>query len=250
MCGRYASSRPPDLLVDVFEIDQVDGDLSEHPLEPDYNVAPTKDVYAVLERRPRDEPEAPAVRRLHAVRWGLVPSWAKDPSIGNKLINARVETVADKPAFRRAFSARRCLLPADGYYEWYAEEGAGKRSPKQPFFIRPREGGVLAMAGLYEFWRDASRKRDDPQGWLWSAAVITTDAPDDLGRIHERMPMLVAPEHWARWLDPSASDPDELAALLVPAAPGLLEAYPVSREVNDVRHEGPQLIEPLPADNE
>jgi putative SOS response-associated peptidase YedK len=238
MCGRYAASRSPDDLVEEFEI----ADAPEAGPAPSYNVAPTDSVYAVVERVPRGEPEgAPPRRQLRAVRWGLVPSWAKDPKIGSRLINARVETVADKPAFRRAFAKRRCLLPADGYFEWYGEE----RGKKQPFFIRPPDGSVLAMAGLYEFWRDPTKDEDDPDAWLTTTTVITTSAPDDLGRIHDRMPMIVEKHRYAEWLDPSVEDLSALRSLLVPAAPGLLTAYPVSKEVSNVRNDGPHLVEPV-----
>jgi putative SOS response-associated peptidase YedK len=248
MCGRYAASRRPEDLVEEFEVDRIE---VNDVLEPDYNVAPTKPVYAVLDRVPRQrgpgssagEPE----RRLKVLQWGLVPSWAKEPSIGSRLINARMETVADKPAFRKAFAARRCLLPADGYYEWYAGEEltpAGKPK-KQPFFIRPSDRRPLAMAGLYEIWRDRSRGEDDPEAFRWTCTIITTDATDGLGRIHERMPLLVEPDRYTDWLDPRTSDPKQLLALLVPAAPGRLEAYPVSTMVNDVRNNGAELIEPL-----
>jgi len=239
MCGRYAASRSPDDLVEEFEVE----DRREEGLAPSYNVAPTDAVYAVVERVPRDEPEAAPRRQLRTVRWGLVPSWAKDPSIGSRLINARVETVADKPAFRRAFAKRRCLLPADGYFEWYGEE----RGKKQPFFIRPPDGGGLAMAGLYEFWRDPAKDDDDPDAWLTTCTVITTSAPDDLGRIHDRMPMVVEKRRYAEWLDPSVEDFSSLTSLLVPAAPGLLTAYPVSKEVSNVRNNGPHLVEPMPS---
>jgi putative SOS response-associated peptidase YedK len=199
-----------------------------------------------MQRTPRDDPEAAPQRQLRTVRWGLVPSWAKDPKIGSRLINARVETVADKPAFRKAFAKRRCLLPADGYFEWYGEE----RGKKQPFFIHPPDGGVLAMAGLYEFWRDPAKDDDDPTAWLTTCTVITTSAPDDLGRIHDRMPMLVERARYDEWLDPSVQDLDSLRSLLVPAAPGRLTAYPVSKDVNSVRNDGAHLIEPLALDDE
>lgn len=215
----------------------------EQVLLPSYNVAPTMDVYAVLERPPRGEPEAPALRSLRVVRWGLVPSWAKDIRVGNRLINARMESVAEKPAFRKAFAKRRCLLPADGYYEWYGEE----RGKKQPFFIRPADGGVLAMAGLYELWRDpAVEEGQDP--WVWSATVLTTTATDELGRIHDRMPMLVEKPRYDEWLDPATEDPEDLTGLLVPAAPGLLTAFPVSTDVSNVRNDGPQLVRPVELD--
>jgi len=242
MCGRYAASRSPDDLVEEFELVE----LPEQAVPASYNVAPTDPVHAVVERAPRGEPDAAAVRQLRTVRWGLVPSWAKDASIGSRLINARVETVADKPAFRNAFAKRRALLPADGYFEWYGEE----RGKKQPFFIRPANGGVLAMAGLYEFWRDPAKAEDDPDAWLTTCTVITTSAPDDLGRIHDRTPMLVEKARYAEWLDPSVGDLDTLRSLLVPAAPGLLTAFPVSKEVGNVRNNGAHLIEPVRFENE
>ncbi|MGH3497624.1 MAG: SOS response-associated peptidase [Nocardioidaceae bacterium] len=247
MCGRYAASRSADDLVEEFEVD-ID-DVKER-LEPDYNVAPTKEVPTIVQRPPRGDRAAAPVRRLVLTRWGLVPSWAKNPSIGNKMINARMETVADKPAYRRAFAARRCLIPADGYYEWYPTEQLGKNGKpvKQPFYIHPRDGGVLAMAGLYEIWRDKTREDDDPEAFRWTCTVLTTSAEDDLGHIHDRMPLLVERKRYAAWLDPAESDRDRLLGLLIPAAPGRLEAYPVSTEVNNVRNAGPQLREPLPMD--
>ena len=250
MCGRYASSRNPDDLVEEFEIDRV---VPDQPLEADYNVAPTKEVYAVFDRVPRDAPdETPPERRLATVVWGLIPSWAKDRAIGSRLINARVETLAEKPAFRRAFAKRRCLLPADGYFEWYATQQLTARGKpvKQPFFITPKDGGVLAMAGLYEIWRDASVPEDQPGAFVWSATVITTSAEDSVGQIHDRMPMLVERSGYDSWLDASTTDPDALASLLVPAAPGRLTAFPVSKEVNNVKNNGAQLVAPLALDEE
>jgi putative SOS response-associated peptidase YedK len=246
MCGRYASSRRPADLIEEFE---VVADRTPAPLEPDYNVAPTKDVYAVVERPPsKDSPEPPQ-RQLRVLRWGLVPSWAKDPSIGSRMINARMETVADKPAYKRAFAKRRCLLPADGYFEWYPTTELTKagKPRKQPFFIRPKDHGVLAMAGLYEIWRDPTRDDDDPERFRWTCTVLTTQAEDSLGHIHDRMPLMVERDRWAQWLDPTASGQDRLD-LLVPAAPGSLEAYPVSPLVSNVRNNGPELLEPLPLD--
>ncbi len=242
MCGRYAASRDLDDLVEEFEVEDAPGPV----LPPSWNVAPTSDVYAVVQRPPRGEPEGDPVRSLRVARWGLVPSWARDPSIGNRMINARLETVAEKPAFRRAFAKRRCLLPADGYFEWYGET----RGKKQPFFIRPSDGGVLAMAGLYELWKDPSVTDEDVDPWLWSVTVITTSAPDDLGRIHDRTPLLVESQRYAEWLDPALDDADALNALLVPAAPGRLTAFPVSTEVNNVRNDGAHLVDPLPAEGD
>jgi putative SOS response-associated peptidase YedK len=254
MCGRYASSRRPEDLVEEFEIDKVE--LKE-TLAPDYNVAPTKQVYAVVQRP--NEPascdegtDTPTQRQLRTLKWGLVPFWAKEPSIGNKMINARMETVHEKPAFRRPFAARRCLLPADGYFEWYPTEQKTKAGKplKQPFFIHPADGGVMAMAGLYEIWRDPTRDEDDPERFLWTCTVLTTTAEDSVGHIHDRMPLLVEPDRYDAWLDPSHADVDDLKKLLVPAAPGRLEAYPVSTAVNSVRNNGPDLLDPLDPEGE
>ncbi|MCW2845745.1 MAG: hypothetical protein JWN22_3661 [Nocardioides sp.] len=246
MCGRYASSRRPEDLIEEFEV--VDNRVPS-PLEADYNVAPTKEVYAVVERPPSRDSEEPARRQLRVLRWGLVPSWAKDPSIGNRMINARMETVAEKPAYKRAFAKRRCLLPADGYFEWYPTSQLTKsgKPRKQPFFIRPLDHGTLAMAGLYEIWRDPTRDDDDPDRFRWTCTVLTTQAEDSLGHIHDRMPMMVEPERWAQWLDPDAAR-GSLLDLLVPAAPGRLEAYPVSTLVSNVRNNGPELLAPIPLD--
>jgi putative SOS response-associated peptidase YedK len=256
MCGRYASSRSPDDLAEEFEV--VDPRLDK-PLPADYNVAPTKEVYAVLDRvpRPDDEegdkastqPAGKPVRQLRVLRWGLVPFWAKDPSIGSRMINARMETVAEKPAFRRAFSSRRCLLPADGYYEWYETQrriGTGKSAKlaKQPFFIRPKDGSVMAMAGLYEIWKDPTRDDDDPEKFRWTCTVLTTEATDEVGRIHDRMPLLVTRERRTAWLDPQTPK-DQLSGLLVPAQQSGLEAFPVSTAVGNVRNNGPELVEPI-----
>jgi len=296
MCGRFASARKRQELLEEFGVQR---DRVTEPLRPDYNVAPTKPVYAVVTRAPRDgddeqaagparsgagheagaaeqrdapehsapeagapeasAPEASApeasplehggVRELRVVRWGLVPFWAKDISIGSRLINARAETVATKPAFRRAFARHRCLLPADGFYEW-EKSGDPKKPAKQPYYIRREDGGVLAFAGLYELWRDKDRPDDDPDSWLWTATIITTRAEDEVGRIHDRMPMVIEPARWADWLDPTATSAEALHGLMTPAASVHLTTYPVSTEVNSVRHNGPGLIEPMEGDSE
>jgi putative SOS response-associated peptidase YedK len=251
MCGRYASARKRVELLEEFAVQR---DAASEGLQPDYNVAPTKPVYAVLERSGSRQPEPPAAagpeggagsglaeRELRVVRWGLVPFWAKDPKIGSRMINARAETVAEKPAFRRAFARRRCLLPADGYYEWQSQPGAAK----QPVYISRTDGSSLAFAGLYELWRDPAVAGQDPASWLWTATIITTSAPDEIGVIHDRMPMIIDPERWSDWLDPAVSDVADVRALLVPAAVSGLRTYPVSTQVNSVRNNGPQLIEPL-----
>jgi putative SOS response-associated peptidase YedK len=259
MCGRYASTRKRIELLEEFSVQR---DMVAEPLKPDYNVAPTKPVYAVLDRAERAAAESvtangvdsrndaaraqsrgaadgSAERELRIVRWGLVPFWAKDVKIGSRMINARAETVAEKPAFRRAFAKRRCLLPADGYYEWQSVPGAAK----QPMYISRADGQSLAFAGLYELWRDPSVDRDDEDAWLWTATIITTRAPDELGMIHDRMPMIIDPAGWGDWLDPANSDVADVRALLSPAAVGGLITYPVGTEVNSVRNNGPHLVD-------
>ena len=221
MCGRYASSRDARDLASAFEVEEP----PEEVLPPSWNVAPTDPVYAVLQRGES--------RLLTVVRWGLVPSWAKDAKGAARLINARRETVTSKPAFRAAYARRRCLLPADGYYEWQVDGGR-----KQPWFLTARDGGPLAMAGLYEVWAPEGGDR------LWTCTVITTDAADELGHIHDRTPLLVPREDWERWLDPEVEDPGE--DLLVPAVGGQLDAWPVSPAVGNVRNDGPELVQPLP----
>jgi putative SOS response-associated peptidase YedK len=255
VCGRYAVSARPERLADQFDV----VDIFEGLPEPDYNVAPTVTVPAVLERTVRadaaDGAKAGEVRRrLAPLTWGLVPSWAKDRTIGARLINARVESVAEKPAFRKAFAARRCLLPADGFYEWYTPDGHDSDSPggsggkgrvkKQPFFLHRRDGGLLVMAGLYEIWRDPTLDREDDAAWLRTCTVITTEATDAAGHIHDRMPMVVRPDAVDAWLDPTLTDPARVLELLASDATEL-EAYAVSTEVNSVKNNGPQLLLPL-----
>ena len=255
MCGRYAASKDPDALVEEFEVDE---SLVEAPIGADYNVAPTKPVYLVVQRRPKDSPAdtTDVPRQLRVARWGLVPSWAKDPKIGSRMINARAESLAQKPAYRRAFAARRCLLPADGYYEWYqpAEPTAGQprtksgKARKQPFYIHRADGSSLAMAGLYEWWHDPAKDRDDPDAWLLSTVVVTTAASQALEHIHDRMPVVLAPEAWAQWLDPSVTDVTVVQPLLSGAGEPDVVAYPVATAVNDVRNNGAALVEPLALD--
>lgn len=220
MCGRYASSRDARDLASAFEVEEP----VEQVLPPSWNVAPTDPVYAVLQRE--------QARQLRVLRWGLVPSWAKDAKGAARLINARQETVTGKPAFRAAYARRRCLLPADGYYEWQVD---GTR--KQPWFLSRADGAPLAMAGLYEVWSPPEGER------LWTCTVITTSAADELGHIHDRTPLLVPPSDWDRWLDPAVEDPGQ--HLLVPAVDGALEAWPVGAAVGNVRNDGPELAAPL-----
>src|ERR671929_1108374 len=231
MCGRYAASRSPDDLVVEFEAVRADG---QPPLPADYNVAPTKDVHVVRWKKERDaegRPTGEGHRELRVVRWGLVPSWAKDVSVGNRLLNARVESLTEKPAFRSAAKSRRCLVPADGWYEW------AKRldSPtKQPYFITPEDGSVLAFAGLWEVW---GRGEDR----LYTCTVVTAPAVGALQEIHERMPLVLPRERWADWLDPAREDVAELAAPTPPELVEGLELRPVSSAVNSVKNNGVEL---------
>ncbi len=247
MCGRYASTASPSQLAQEFDVDEILDGLPG----PDYNVAPTVAVPAVLERV--DRTSGDVRRRLAPLVWGLVPSWAKDRSIGARMINARLETVAEKPAFAKAFRARRCLLPAAGFYEWYVPEATspGTKPAKQPFFLHRADGRLLVMAGIYEIWRDPAKDRDDDSAWLRTCSVITTRATDAAGHIHDRMPLVVPAEAVDDWLDPALTDPRHALDLLAVTGSAELEAYAVSSAVNKVQNNDPSLLDPLaepPAD--
>lgn len=250
MCGRYASFREDQSIADEFAVATVADDVRLLP--PSWNVAPTDGVRMVVERADRTTGEI--TRQLRVARWGLVPSWAKDPSIGARMINARVETLADKPAFAKPFAARRALLPADGYYEWQAApeppagSPRGRRPPKQPFWIHPQDGSVAALAGLYEFWRDPTKADDDPERWIVSATVVTRAATEAMAPIHDRQPLLLPPEAWSAWLDPAVGADD--ARELLDLAPPELTATPVTTRVNTVVNDGPDLLEPVGPDLE
>jgi putative SOS response-associated peptidase YedK len=239
MCGRFVSARKRLELLEEFAVERDLVPADREPDHTDYNVAPTKRIYAVLDRVEEGKPE----RELRLVRWGLVPFWAKSASGGARMINARTETVASKPAFRSAFAKRRCIIPADGYYEWQAAP-EGTKAPKQPYYIYRTDGGILAFAGIYELWRDGSLPSEDEQAWLWTASIITTDATDEIGKIHDRTPMVVPSEAWADWLDPANNDKDLLMATMrpAPAGTGGLTSHLVSTAVNSVRNNGPDLI--------
>ncbi|MGW7055166.1 SOS response-associated peptidase [Streptomyces sp. NPDC054887] len=264
MCGRYAASRRPEDLVGLFDVRKWE---PEEALAPDWNVAPTKEVHVVLERPVKDAADDGPVRQLRKLKWGLVPAWSKSPEGAARMINARAETVHEKPSFRRPFVSRRCLIPADGYYEWVTgaderqleEQGRKKRPRKQPYFVTPADGSAMAMAGLYEFWRDRTLPDDHPQAWWVTCTVITTEAeksplavapatgPGSLADIHPRMPLMLTPDRWDAWLDPSRTDLDDLRELLAPPPGGLMRAYPVTTAVSNVRNNGPELMEELPA---
>jgi putative SOS response-associated peptidase YedK len=224
MCGRFTLRTPA-------------GDLARHfdcafdPLSARFNIAPTQIVTAVR----REDAESP--RRLDRLRWGLVPSWAKDPSIGNRMINARAETVAEKPAFRVALRRRRCLIPADGYYEWLKQGTA-----KQPFCFHLRDNGPFAFAGLWEIWRGGTE--DEP---VRSCTIITTEASQLARPIHDRMPAILEPADYAAWLDPTLQDPASLKPLLHPFESPQLVVHPVSTFVNRPQNDDPRCVEPVQA---
>jgi putative SOS response-associated peptidase YedK len=218
MCGRYT------LAVDGTQL-ALQFQLPETPqLQPRYNIAPTQAVLAV---RAGD-----AGRTATWLGWGLIPSWAGDPAIGSRMINARSETVAEKPAFRAAFRRRRCLIAADGFYEWQAQPGG-----KQPFFFRMRDGRPFAMAGLWEQWRDPDNEPVE------TCTILTTTANALLQPIHARMPVILDPGDYDLWLDPTLHDPRPLEALLQPYPEAAMEGFPVSKAVNRVANNGPELLE-------
>ena len=234
MCGRYTSTTAASVLAEVFGVDEIKtGDLP-----PRFNVAPSQPVYAIAERRPRHEGEMPT-RQLGTFRWGLVPSWARDPSVGNRMINARAETVATKRAYRTALAVRRCIIPADAFYEWQVTASAGRRI-KVPHAIRRRDGLPLAFAGLWEVWHSP----DGEQPTVRSCVIITTRANDALAPLHDRMPVVLPPGAWDGWLDPANDDVESLQRLLVPAPGAEFHVWPVTTRVNRVANEGPELLEP------
>ncbi len=241
VCGRYASTRSSDDVAD-FYVAAVKG----AGLGAQYNVAPTTSIYAVVDRQ--DKESGAIERQLHDVRWGLVPSWAKDTKIGSRLINARVETIAEKPSWRTAYRRRRAVIPADGYYEWVAETDEAGNTFKQPYYLHPAAGTGLSFAGLYEWWPDPEKDKDDPDRWLWSAAIITCEATGPAGEIHDRTPVILPADRIDAWLDPTCQDPAAIAEVLEGIRPPLLGIRAVSREVNRVGTNGPQLIAPLRVD--
>jgi len=241
MCGRFVSASSPALLADRFAVDEVDASVGEVPA-PDYNVAPRRNVLVVREHDDH--------RVLSRLRWGLVPSWAKDPKIGDKMINARAETVAEKPAYRRAFAKKRCIIPADGFYEWKAgpKPSGGGRPVKQPYFIHRLDGEPLAFAGLWETWKvpeDADPELGGDDGWLRSCAIVTGPPNELMVPIHNRMPVVLPESAWDQWLDPDNHDVEALTQLLVPAPAEWFEAYAVSTAVNNARTNTAELVRPI-----
>ena len=235
MCGRYVSARTEPDLIGGYGVEEVEpADQGRPGWVPCWNVAPTCAV-PVVRALPNGR------RTLASARWGLVPAWADDPSIGSRLINARVETVADKPAFRTALRSRRCLLPADGYYEW-SRDPDGRRRPR---LLSAAAGGGLTFAGLYETWRDPAAPDAAP---LLTVTVLTRAATGPAASVHDRMPVLLPPSAWAAWLDPRLVDPDVALGLLDVAEPPPLEVTPANPAVGDVRQDGPHLLVAAPED--
>ena len=259
MCGRFVAGRDPASLAAAFGLESISPTVAEralapHPVTPNYNVAPTQDVYIVRDQVSGDQVSGDQVdgdesheqphRQLDIARWGLIPSWAKNPGIGNRMINARAETVAEKPAYRSSFARRRCLVPADGFYEWQAPQQEGAR--KTPYYLHPADGSVLAMAGLYAWWRDpAVANEDDPAAWVMSTTLLTTEAAGPVARIHHRSPVPVAPSLWPDWLDPAIPGGQVLPSVLSPPPQDYWAMHPVSPAVNSPRTNRPDLIDPI-----
>lgn len=256
MCGRFVASRPVEEVVEEFGVDEVRVP-EELLVGPRFNVAPQAEVLGVreIERRRDDEGRRSEdgdetgvrrERRLGAYRWGLVPSWAKDPSLGARAFNARAETLLERPMFRSAVAKRRLIIPADAFYEWQRLGGSGRKAVRQPWCFRRSDGHLIGFAGLYELWRPRDASTGEPEGaWLRTCTIITTEANTLMAPIHDRMPVVLCPEQYEQWLAPGPLERGLLARLLAPAPEGFLAGYEVSREVSDARSEGPQLAEPL-----
>ena len=223
MCGRFVQAAEPEVYAELFSVDRVLAPV----LSASYNVAPTDPVYAVTQRD--------GERLLESFSWGLVPWWAKDRRIAGRNINARVETVASKPAFRDSFTDRRCLIPADGFYEWQVRPRG-----KLPHYVYPTGGGALALAGLWASWRDP-----DVDQRVRTCTIITGTPNETVAPIHHRMPVMLARSVWDAWLDPEPVDPAALLPLLTTAAAGSVATHPVSTLVNKVANNIPELIHPL-----
>jgi putative SOS response-associated peptidase YedK len=223
MCGRFTLLVPAEELAQAFDLPSV-----PEVVPPRYNIAPTQPVAIV-----RLDPDR-RQRELAYVNWGLIPSWADDPAIGNRMINARAETAAEKPAFRAAFKYRRCLVPASGFYEWQQRNGA-----KQPYYIYPAGGPVLGLAGLWERWVHPDGSE------IQSCTILTTTPSGDVANLHNRMPLILDPADYGAWLASDGANLDELQHLLRPAPEGMLAAEPVSTYVNRPGNEGPECIAPL-----
>ncbi|MEX2317368.1 MAG: SOS response-associated peptidase [Pirellulales bacterium] len=240
MCGRFTLRTPASVLIAHFDL-EVRAEQQLELFKPRYNIAPTQEI-VVVRADPTDRR-----RTVTTLRWGLVPSWSKEPLGGPPQINARAETLADKPTFRTAFRRRRCLIPADGFYEWQ-QAASGGRGKKQPFYIHRPDNAPFAFAGLWEAWtaRSGPALPGDAVAPLSieSCTIVTTAANERLRELHERMPVVLAPADYGLWLDPHVEEPASLAHLLAPCGPAELVAEPVSTHVNRVANDGPQCIAP------
>lgn len=235
MCGRFVVANVGSELVGVLRVDLEADDLPA----PSYNVSPTDPVAIVLDSIKTEPP----TRRLESARWGLVPAWAKDLSIGARAINARAEEVEDKPMFRKALEKRRAVVPASGYYEWKKVGDA-----KVPHYIHPADDSPLFMAGLYEWWKNPALADDDPARWVLSFTILTRDAIGHLGSIHDRMPLFLDPDFADAWLDPTTDNVGDILDAAIDAAPDVAETladHVVAKAVGNVRNNGPDLIEPV-----
>lgn len=234
MCGRYVSASSPGEIADYFGATTHGETLTE----PNYNVAPTVQVPVVVNHASAEETET--TRSLELMRWGLIPFWAKSAAIGNKMINARVETVLTKNAFRSAIKTRRCIVPADAFYEWTAvADPTAKKPRKQPWCIRRTDGAPFAFAGLHQTWRDP----DGDGTKIASCTILTGAANTAMEPIHDRMPILVPPSLWESWLDPSNEEAETLLASIEPAPSELFAIHPVSTAVNNSRSTGLELMD-------
>ena len=235
MCGRFVAATPPDQLARYFGaeslIEPSPGDTTGSGAN--YNVAPTQRVHTVYEDA--------RGRCLTGFHWGLVPFWAKDPRIGAKMINARAETLAEKNSFKRPFAKRRCIIPADGFYEWKKLPGQKR---KQPMYVTTIDGSPFAFAGLWEVWSDGGDldEQGEPRR-LHSCTIITGPPNEKVASVHDRMPVMLPPAAWDGWLDRTNADVETLQRLLVPAPAELVSMRPVSTEVNNVRNNGPHLVD-------
>ncbi|WP_022919318.1 SOS response-associated peptidase [Ruania albidiflava] len=277
MCGRYASFREAQDLADAFDVEEISEAARQAPAS--YNVAPTDGVRMIIARTPKAtsdgaaspaqssspaqggttgdgaaspaqdgapaEQVVPARREMHLARWGLVPGWAKDLSIGSRMFNARSDSLATKRSFAPSLANRRCLVVADGYYEWLKEEVPGQSKPRRtPFYIHRTDGAPLAFAGLYAWWPDPSKEKGDPDRWVLSATIVTADARGGLEQIHDREPVVLAEDEADAWLTPDLTGADEALAVLEQPSPAL-SWYEVSARVGSVRNNDPSLIEPV-----
>lgn len=230
MCGRFVSTTAADELADYFGAETPPDNLDR---AVSYNVAPTQGIFVVV--------ESDGVRRIDVFHWGLVPFWSKDPKIGSRMINARAETIAEKASFKRPFARRRCIIPADGFYEWKAPSDGSKR--KQPMYISRVDESPFAFAGLWEAWDDPNSVDADGRPMqLLSCTIITCESNEKLSEIHSRMPVMLPPSVWDQWLNTDNNDTGSLKKLLVPAPSQLIDLRPVSTEVNNVRNNHPDLI--------